>query len=269
MIRQPSRLVLLGHPIRHSLSPVFQNAALRTAGIPLVYDALDVLPADLPAVLAALAEQGAAGNVTVPHKEAAASQCARLTRLAERVGAVNTFWVDPAGALVGDNTDIGGARHLIEGLLGAAPVATRFGILGAGGGAAAVLAGVETWQGCEASVYSRTPARAAALCARFRSVATRAASLDELVDEAGIVVNATPVGLEREEWPIAPTRLQPGTAVVDLVYRRGETYWVRAARACGLPAVDGLPMLLEQGALAFERWFGVAAPRDAMRAAVA
>ena len=268
MRRAPSRLVLLGHPVRHSLSPLFQNAALRHARIPASYEAVDVSPADLPATLAVLARERAAGTITVPHKAAAAALCARVTPLAKRVGAVNTFWLEADGALVGDNTDVGGARHLIEGLLGGAPDAVRFGILGAGGGAAAVLAAVEGWARCEARVFSRTAARAVALCERFRGIAEPATELAALVDESAVLVNATPIGLERDECPIPPTRLRADAAVVDLVYRRGETYWVRAARACGLRATDGLPMLVEQGALAFERWFDIPAPRAIMRAAL-
>ena len=268
MTRGPSRLVLLGHPVRHSLSPLFQNAALRHVGIPVAYEAIDVRPGDLSGTLARLAADRAGGNVTVPHKESAGTLCARVTPLAARVGAVNTFWVDPDGALVGDNTDVGGLRYLVEGLLGGAPDGVCFGILGAGGGAAATLAAVEGWTRCGARVYSRSPARVAALCQRFATVAQPAFRLDDLVEESEIIVNATPIGLERDECPIPPTRLRPHAVVVDLVYRRGETYWVRAARACGLRAADGRTMLLEQGALAFERWFGIPAPRAVMKDAL-
>lgn len=103
----PGRLVLLGHPVAHSLSPVMQNAALRSAGIPLTYEAMDVTPARLATVAGLLRDADGAGNVTVPHKEAFAALCAARTPVAERAGAVNTFWTD-AGALTGDNTDVGG-----------------------------------------------------------------------------------------------------------------------------------------------------------------
>ena len=103
----PGRLVLLGHPVEHSLSPVFQNAALRAAGIPLTYEAIDVPSDGLVRMAHLLADVGAAGNVTVPHKEAFAACCSTLSPVASRVGAVNTFWTED-GVLVGDNTDVGG-----------------------------------------------------------------------------------------------------------------------------------------------------------------
>ena len=98
MIAGPSRLVLLGNPVSHSLSPAFQNAALRSEGIPLTYEAIEVAAPDLGHVLTLLAEDNAAGNITIPHKEAAVALCARMSPLAERVGAVNTFWIERDGA---------------------------------------------------------------------------------------------------------------------------------------------------------------------------
>jgi len=264
----PGRLVLLGHPVAHSLSPTFQNAALRSAGVPLSYEALDVLPAALPDVLRALTAEGAAGNVTIPHKEAAARLSARLTPLARHVAAVNTFWVGPDGALVGDNTDVGGFDAAVRCLLGATPAGVRVALVGAGGAAAAVLAAVERWPGCHAAVWNRTGERAEALAARFPAVASAEEFLADAIRGADLVVNATTIGLHSDDIPMNPALLRRTAAVVDLVYRAGETRWVRLARARGLRACDGLPMLIEQGALAFERWLGVAPDRDAMWASV-
>jgi shikimate dehydrogenase len=264
---RPSRLVLLGHPVAHSLSPLFQNAALRSAGVPLEYAALDVAPERLDAVLDALAREGAAGNVTVPHKSRVAARCARLTPLAARVGAVNTFWSED-GSLVGDNTDVGGFDAAVETLLGGRPRAARIALLGAGGGAAAVLAAAESWPESRVTVYARSVERAAALAERFPRVARASDSVGAIAEDATLVVNATPVGLLDEAHPVPVEALPRDAAVIDLVYRRGETSWVRAARAGGHRAVDGLEMLLEQGALAFVRWFGFEPDRVAMRRAL-
>jgi shikimate dehydrogenase len=264
----PRRLVLLGHPVQHSLSPTFQNAALRRAGIPLVYEALDVAPTALATALNALIAEGGAGNVTIPHKEAVAALCAELTPLAARVGAVNTFWVDSRGQLLGDNTDVGGFEAGIRSTLGAPPPKPVVAVLGAGGGAAAVLAAIEPWPGARAILYARTRARAEALSARFAGIARVAAALGDAAEIADIVVNATPIGLRDDDVPVSPERLRRDAIVIDLVYRPRETAWVRLARERGLRAMDGLPMLIEQGALAFERWFGIPAPRDVMRASV-
>ena len=267
MSARPTRLVLLGHPVAHSLSPAFQNAALRAAGIPLTYEALDVAPAAFADVLRGLAHQRGAGNVTIPYKEAAARECDRLTPVAARVGAVNCFHVE-GGLLVGDNTDAAGFDALVHQTLGRRPANCRVALLGAGGSAAAVLAAAERWPNCYVAVWSRTHDRSRALASRFSDVAHAVPELADCVANADLVVNATPVGLADDAVPVAPRALRRGTTVVDLVYRRGETAWVRQARERGLRAADGLAMLVEQGALAFERWLGIVPDRDVMWAAV-
>ena len=259
-MRRPTRLVLLGHPVGHSLSPRIQNAALRSAGIPLEYTALDVGPDALPSVLDELVAAGAAGNVTIPHKEAVAAR-ASLTTLARRVGAVNTFWAED-GMLHGHNTDVHGFDASVRALLGSPPRG-MVAVLGAGGAAAAVLTAIEGWHAAAAIVHGRTAARAEMLCARFPRVARAAASVEAALGNATLVVNATPVGLHGDEHPVALELVPRGAAVVDLVYRPGGTAWSRAAGARGHPACDGLPMLVEQGAAAFEEWFGIPADRAA------
>ena len=266
--RLPSRLVLVGHPVAHSLSPRFQNAALRAAGIPLIYEALDVPPAELSATMRDLRDRGAAGNVTIPHKVDVAAICERLTPAASRAGAVNTFWGED-GALVGDNTDIDGVIAAVTTLLGEAPRDSCVALLGAGGSAAAVLCAAERWTGVTVAVFARNRARSESLVHRFGARVHIAGSAAEAVRGAALVVNATPLGLRDADAPPIPIeQLDQDTAVLDLVYSANETRWVRAARARGLRAADGLTMLLEQGAASFERWLGVAPDRDAMWSAV-
>lgn len=263
MIDPPTRLVLLGHPVAHSVSPRIQNAALRSAGLALVYEAMDVAATELDDTLRALARERAAGNVTIPHKEAVAARCARLTPLAERVGAVNTFWHEE-GRLVGDNTDVGGVDLTVRALLGENVRSARVALIGAGGSAAAVLAAAEGWGDARVAIYNRHMPRADRLAARFPTIAAPAASLADALRDATLVVNATPVGMRDREHPVPVELLPPGAAVFDLVYRAGETAWVTAAREAGHRAADGMGMLVEQGALAFERWFGIAPDRAAM-----
>jgi len=263
----PGRLVLLGHPVAHSLSPAFQNAALARADIPLVYEALDVLPESLAEIAGLLRDVGGAGNVTLPHKERFAALCAQLSPIAERVGGVNTFWTED-GALVGDNTDVGGFDAAIHHHFGAPRVDLVVALLGAGGAAAAVLAAVERWAGARARIVSRTAARARTLAGRFSRVATAVTNLHEAVAGAGLVVNATPVGLDDPRMPVEPSWLGADADVFDLAYLRTETPWVLACRARGLRAADGRTMLIEQGALAFERWFGAVPDREAMWEAI-
>jgi shikimate dehydrogenase len=262
-VELPGRLVLLGHPVAHSLSPAMQNAALRSAGIPLTYEAMDVTPAKLATVAGLLRDACAAGNITVPHKEAFAALCGSRTPVADRVGAANTFWTED-GELVGDNTDVGGFDAAVRRHFGIPHDNATVLVLGAGGSAAAVLAAVERWDGARVRILARSLNRANALAARFARIATVFEHAEDSARDASFVVNATPVGLHGNEYPIDPAMISSKADVLDLTYRRGETPWVHACRARGLRAADGLAMLVEQGALAFERWFGAIPDREIM-----
>lgn len=268
----PTRLVILGWPVRHALSPIMQAAALRHAGIAVEYQRCEVASADLDAVLAGLTRERAGGNVTIPHKKAVAARVDRCTVVAERVGAVNTFWVDD-GCLIGHNTDVAGATVTIRALVANKADAasdTPVVVLGAGGASAATLVALHDLGFRDIAVVARTVARAHALVDRVavdaRVVAVTGA--DDVIARAGLVINATPVGLLDDAMPIPVGALRPDAAVFDLVYRPGQTSWVRACRLAGHRAEDGIRMLVEQGAAAFEAWFGVAAPRNAMWSAV-
>ena len=267
MMRRPGRLVLLGHPVGHSLSPTLYNAALAAAGIPLTYEALDVDPSAFDATIIELRRDRAAGNVTVPHKERMYRACDALSPLAARVGAVNVFWIDDSGRLIGDNTDVGGFDAAASRFLGEPPQGITVGVIGAGGAAAAVLAAVNEWRNCAAHVYNRTPERARLLCERFRTVARPVDDIG-VIGGAQLVVNATSIGLNDESMPIDLSFIRRETVVIDLVYKDGETHFVRALRRRGIRATDGIEMLVEQAALAYERWFGVIGDRVQMRLAV-
>lgn len=263
-MRRPPRLVLLGHPVAHSLSPRIQNAALRAAGIPIEYTALDVLPNQLRSTLRALRAEEAAGNVTIPHKQAVFDICDHVTNVAQRAGAVNSFWVQD-GALIGDNTDVAGfdfaARELMAGARAELP--RRIALIGAGGAAAAVAAAVCDWDGAELVVWSRKPDQAQNFAQRFAHVHAETDLLCA-VKGADLVINATPMGMADDDLPVPIAALPQKCPVLDLVYRRGETAWVRAARDAGHAASDGLPMLVEQAARSFRRWLGMEPNREVM-----
>lgn len=269
MTQWPERLVLLGHPLGHSLSPVFQNAALRAAGIQATYMAVDVPRSALDDLLAELRRDRAAGNVTIPYKEVVHDACDRLTAVARHVGAVNTFWTAIDGALVGDNTDVDGFAAAAERLIGPPPEGTVVALLGAGGAAAAVMAAIERWHGARVRLYSRTRDRADALARRFSMNTVIVDSVADALRGATLMVNATPIGLRSGESPVDARLLAEDCAVLDLVYRHGGTTLVQSAKQRGLRADDGLTMLIEQGAHAFERWFGMFPDRDVMWNAVA
>ncbi len=266
-MRLPERIVLLGHPVAHSMSPSFQNAAIRAAGLAARYEAVDVEPATFERTVDWVRRDRIAGNVTVPFKARMAAACDILSELAVRTSAVNTFWVDGADRLIGDNTDVAGFDALAVRLLGGRPRRITVGVLGAGGAAAAVLAAVECWSGCTARVYNRTPERARLLAERFGAVA-RAVDDVGMIAGSQLVVNATSIGLSDQALPLDPALIPADSKVLDLVYRHGGTPFVRALTARGVSALDGMEMLLEQGARAFERWFGLTPDRAVMRAAL-
>ena len=262
---------LLGDPVSHSLSPLIQNAAFRAAGVDGVYVALRCTVETLPGLMRGIALAGGGGNVTVPHKEAACRVLDRAAAAAARTGACNTFWHED-GALCGDNTDVAGfraaARELVPTTNGA-----RVLLLGAGGAARAALAALEEEGGAAVTVLARTPSRAQELKDRFGAGRLAIHAVTDAADVRGqefdLVVNATPLGLRPgDPLPLDLSTLGSVGAVLDMVYGSEPTPWVASAHSLGIPAVDGIPMLVAQGAAAFERWWGAPAPADAMRAAL-
>jgi shikimate dehydrogenase len=250
---------LLGNPVSHSLSPAMYNAAFRAQGLDAVYVALRCEASELEPLMRGLSRAGGGGNVTIPHKRGAAG----LVRPAggSLVGC-NTFWGE-GGELIGDDTDSLGIRAVFERL---GSPAGRWMVLGSGGSAvaAAVAAGSV---GAGVAIRSRSAGRRAALAAELRTLGI------EVGPETGIglVLNCTPLGMDRADpLPLPVGDIPAGAAVVDLVYGRPETQWVRQARAAGHRAADGQEVLIAQGAAAFERWFPDSkAPIEVMRAAVA
>jgi shikimate dehydrogenase len=259
-------LAVLGDPTAHSLSPVMHNAAITALGLDAVYVALRVPAAAFPDTFAALGAVGLAGNVTVPLKGAAERCVSRKTDLCARTGACNTFWVEQ-GAIVGDNTDVPAiAAELAElGLNGG-----RWLLLGTGGSARAVAIAAADAR-ADLSVRSRDPARARGLVEWATTQGARAQVADrEGPLKAEVIVNATPLGMNGDDaLPIDPGTVRELRGVLDLVYRRGETRWVREARRQGTLARDGRGVLVRQGALAWTRFFPEHSPPvEVMRAAV-
>lgn len=262
----PGKLVILGHPINHSVSPRMQTAALRAAGIDIKYAAMDVPPAQLAAAVRGLAGENAAGNVTRPHKRAMFDLCDVRTPVAHRSGAVNTFWFE-GPLLHGDNTDVAGfdraARSLVHDRFEG--VVTLF---GAGGAAAGVLEALSAWPHIVVDLVARNRVAAEDLVSRYSGFVRHIEITQERLREARLVINATPIGQDDNSVPFDVNELTSSAKVFDLVYRRGGTMLVRLARAAGLDAEDGTKMLVEQGALAFQRWFGREPDRNAMQLAV-
>ena len=267
----PTLAGVLGFPVAHSRSPAMHNAAFRELGLDWRYLPLPVAPPLFDAVVRALPGSGFAGaNVTVPHKLAAHALSDELSDAAAAIGAVNTLSFRN-GAIAGDNTDGAGLLDAIG-----EPVAGRRAVvLGAGGaGRAAVWALREA--GAEVAVWNRTSERAAALAEELE--------VEHVRQPAGaeVLVNATSVGLEHgrrrgesgggEEAVLWALRLEggdPPPLVVDLVYGEGPTALAAWAERGGARVVDGLEVLVRQGARSLALWTGAEPPVEAMRAAAA
>lgn len=251
-----------GHPIAHSRSPKIHGYWLRKYGIAGSYEPVDVAPRDAAEFFATLKERGfAGGNVTIPHKEAAFTAAARLDEAATKIGAVNTVWFED-GMLCGGNTDaIGFAANLDEHAAGWAKAGPAV-VLGAGGAARAVIQALKERGFSDIRITNRTPARARELADRFGDgvSAHPVQAVDELVADAGLLVNTTSLGMAGKEGvgalPANPEKLPRHAVVTDIVYVPLETPLLAAARQCGLKTVDGLGMLLHQAVPGFERWFG-------------
>jgi shikimate dehydrogenase len=255
-------LGVCGWPVAHSRSPQMHNAALAAVGLDgWRYLRLPLPPELFEETVRALPAAGFRGvNVTIPHKHAALALADGATDAARAIGAANTLTFED-GRIDADNTDAPGLLAAIG-----EPVTGRSAlVLGAGGAGRAAAWALRT-AGAEVAVWNRTPARAGELAG---ALGVRAVAVP---DRADIVVNCTSVGLQSGDdpfkaLPIEADDLGAGSLVVDMVYRAGGTRFLEAARTRGARVVDGLEVLVAQGAASFERWTGMEAPREAMRVA--
>jgi shikimate dehydrogenase len=268
------RVLLLGHPLAHSLSPVIQNAAFVAAGLPVRYEAVDVDAERLTAALLDLRAHDCLGaNVTAPHKLAVTSTLDDIDADAQMAGAVNTI-VNTGGVLSGYNTDIDGAwLGLLEPVL-ASIRGGRVMLAGAGGGARAVIVALaRTVPGGpdDVAIVARNveEAEKVAVLAHSLDLPARAVpwwDLGESLRLADVVINCTSLGLKGED-PFEGLPLTGGV-VLDLAYRPGGTRLFQRAWEEGAMAIQGDQMLLQQGAEAFRLWTGQEAPISVMRKAL-
>lgn len=260
-------IVLLGHPVRHSRSPTFQNAALAAIGSPWRYGVRDV---DADGVVDAIDEirrgQLVGANVTAPHKRVAFEHADDATPTAMALGVANTLWRED-GCVRADNTDVVG----IEAMAASAGVewAGHVVVIGAGGAARAAVLALGARSG-RISIANRTSARATALVDALAPhvdapLDVVAADPESMPDAVDLIVQATSVrDADPSRWGAWFDAAPGASAALDLVYDSEPTGFVAAARQRGVVAVDGAVMLVEQGAASFARWTGETAPRDAM-----
>jgi shikimate dehydrogenase len=259
------RLAVIGFPVSHSRSPAMQSAALAALGLDAdwSYGAIEVAPEGFEELVRELAAGGeyAGANVTVPHKEAALALADAPSEVAREIGATNTLSF-VAGRIEADNTDAGGLLASLP----TSPRGARALVLGAGGAARAVVWAL-VGAGAEVEVWNRTPARAVEICAALGGAPT------ERPDQAGyeLIVNTSAAGLGGEEpfehLPLRRDGFAATQTVVDMVYGERPSPLLAAAEEAGATVVDGLEILVHQGALSLAIWTGREAPLETMRAA--
>lgn len=259
------RLAVLGHPVAHSRSPAMHSAALTELGLAdeLSYEAIALTSDEFEPRVQGMATEGFVGaNVTVPHKKRALALADASTVTASEIGAANTLSF-VAGKIHADNTD---AQGLLDALPDS-PGGKQVLVLGAGGAARAVVWALVR-QDAEVDVWNRTPLKAESLCEKLGGNPVEEFDLGDY----DLLINSTSIGLHGGEnalveLPLKASQLEARHTVVDLAYGEGGSRLIAAAQAAGAATIDGLEVLVRQGALSLEIWTGKPAPLDVMRAA--
>jgi shikimate dehydrogenase len=270
------RVVLIGHPVAHSLSGAMQQAAFDAQGIDATYELWDRAPIALPDAITEVRGDGFLGaNITIPHKERVVPLIDKLTEEAQATGAVNTLTRE-GRRLVGHNTDVPGFVAALDKLVGRQKMPRQAVVLGAGGGSRAVVYGLIRAGFQRIVIFNRHLHRAEGLVRHFGRSAShmelKAMPWHESIIESElartkVLINATSIGLIDDVSPVPGELLTGDLLVLDLIYKR--TKLLRDAESVGAVAKDGETMLLHQGAAAFTLWTGQPAPLEVMGQALA
>lgn len=270
-------LGIFGHPVGHTLSPLMQNAAIEELALPYIYIPFEVNPGDLESAVNGIKSLGIAGvNITVPHKEKVIPFLDEITEEASLIGSVNTI-ENRNGRLVGHNTDSMGYIRSLREDAGFDPKRKKALIIGAGGAARGVIAGLSINGASEILIANRTVEKGEALAAefgkKFKEIKFSAHPLSSLKNQdifssLNLIVNTTSTGLEGKTIEIE-LRFTPSHALVsDIAYKPPTTPFLKNAQETGRKTLGGLGMLLYQGAISFEIWTSKKAPIGAMRRAL-
>jgi shikimate dehydrogenase len=270
------RVVLIGHPVAHSLSGAMHEAAFEALGIDATYELWDRTALQfVDAINEVRGDDFLGANITIPHKERVVPLIDRSTEDAQATGAVNTITRE-GRRLIGHNTDVPGFGAALDRLVGRQKMPRQAVVLGAGGGGRAVVYGLIRQGFQRVVVFNRHLHRAEGLVRHFarsaahmelRAMPWHDSIIESELARTRVLVNATSIGLTSDETPIPAGILPPDLLVLDLIYRR--TRFLRDAEAAGSTVMDGETMLLHQGAAAFTLWTGQPAPLDAMATALA
>ena len=269
-------LSVFGDPVAHSLSPQLHNPALKALGIPGEYVRIEVKEAEFAAALKRIQELGLYGtNVTIPHKFTALRTVDILSEQAQRLGAVNTI-IFRNGQSIGRNSDGPGFVRAVQEGFGAEVKDLRVLIVGAGGGAGRAVAVQCALENCQELVLmNRSMDKVEALqlelseffpAERIRVMPWTGESVANALGDVDLVINGTNLGMNPDDaLVLAGAELASRHLAYDMVYKPLETSFLQQAKAAGCKAINGLPMLLHQGAVSFEWWFDQPAPIEAMR----
>ncbi len=270
------RVVLIGHPVAHSLSGAMQQAAFDKLGIDARYELWDKAPIAFPDAIAEVRGDEFLGvNITIPHKERVVPLIDKLTEEAQATGAVNTLTRE-GRRLVGHNTDVPGFGAALDKLVGRQKMPRAAVVLGAGGGARAVVYGLIRAGFQRVIVFNRHLHRAEGLVRHFgrsashmdlKAMPWHESIIESELGKTKVLINATSIGLNSDVSPVPGDVLSGDLLVLDLIYNR--TRLLRDAEAAGASAQDGETMLLHQGAAAFALWTGQPAPLEVMSEALA
>lgn len=271
MEKHPNNLekhyAVIGDPIRHSLSPQMHNAGYRALGIKAEYHRFQVKPAQLSEAVEGLCALGFSGwNVTIPHKESIVSLLDTLTPEAQRAGAVNTVKIHE-GQRIGHNTDGAGFVRSVEGDMNGFQ-GKKAVLLGAGGASKGIALALAE-QGMHLHILNRTPDKAKELVQVIQSLGGTATSgefaLGDWIKDVDLLVQTTSVGLQGERFLFSLQGISEQALVVDIIFNPSQTAFLQEAKELGCRTLNGLGMLLYQGALAWEFWLGGLAPVEEMR----
>jgi shikimate dehydrogenase len=261
---------IFGYPVEHSSSPAMHNAAFSQLGLDYVYVPFEVRPGDLERAVDALRAMNIAGvNLTIPHKEAVIPFLDEVSEEVSLIGAANTIKVEN-GKLMGFNTDAQGfLESLQENRI--EPRGTKVLVIGAGGASRAVVCALTQAEVSELTIANRTLERAEELAGKMNELAknikcVRLSDISAEVENVDLIVNTTSVGMKPDDPPLLDAEvIRPEHKVVDIIYNPPETPLLRSARLRGAATLNGMGMLVNQGAISFEIWTGVAPPRELMR----
>jgi len=260
---------IIGCPVEHSFSPLMQNAAFDALKIDARYLAFSVKPEQIPQAIAGIRALNIHGvNVTVPHKSSVISCLDEISPFTQLIGAVNTI-KNVRGRLIGTNTDVSGFIRSLE-TLNFSPKHKSIALLGAGGSARAVLAGLADAGASCIFIHNRTVGRAESLVTefsqKFPDTQLKSVSVKTILETPlDLLVNTTTVGMETDSSPLDLSQCRKIKHLADLIYSPPQTRLLKQAEELGIPAINGMGMLLYQGCDAFIFWTGQPAPETVMQ----